>query len=643
MMRTSSSYETPFMIRLLCVGASLAGLLCLALAGLLPWVVFAALAGVHLMVLRYFFDREVISAPVSLALVAVVSSWNAWRIFEHGADDALWAVRDLVVAIAVVRLLSRKTGREILQILGIALSEAIFATILTQSATFLFGMCCMALILPMALDAVDAEEFRAPVKSGAAGARHWARVFAGIVCSSCVLFYLLPRPASPIVRHSLVHDRRHTFGEDVDLGSQAAPPGDTAVLMRIVWDSPDRPKSFYLAGARLEVMTPDGFFHAPDGDTAPGASPCEAKPTDRLTVYQTGIDARYVFHPFTVCRVRPAAVRSVGPNLFWQYDVPLKYDLWVTRTPLSSGPGSNTALPPGMQALERLSSRVSGEGGPSVRMERLARYLRSRCSYSDAPPARPSGASGIEWFVFSGRAGTCEHFAAALAALARASGIPARVVSGFFVSEFNEGGGYFIVRASDAHAWVEYLDGAWLTADATPGGIGLERRGFHLVDRLRFLWVRWVVEYSLDDQIDIAFKTFRMAGRFKADVLRVPYRALAVPIAAAAIVALIQALRRSRRACPYASVIRAFRTIGIVLDESVPHERHLVEVGRFDAGLGEAFATFLGEYLAWRFGGGKVDIDGATRRIVRAIKAHRAQGPRRRRVGSRHPHRAGFS
>ena len=55
---------------------------------------------------------------------------------------------------------------------------------------------------------------------------------------------------------------------------------------------------------------------------------------------------------------------------------------------------------------------------------------------------------------------------------AAAAGIPARYVTGFLPGEYNDVGGDYIVRESDAHAWVEvyFPDYGWITFDPTPPG-----------------------------------------------------------------------------------------------------------------------------------------------------------------------------
>lgn len=111
-------------------------------------------------------------------------------------------------------------------------------------------------------------------------------------------------------------------------------------------------------------------------------------------------------------------------------------------------------------------------------------------------------------FLFDHRRGHCELFASGLAAMLRSVDIPARVVTGYRASEYNRIGGYYVVRRSHAHAWVEAPigpGGAWVTLDATPPD---EVAAEHAVTRnwltsvrelyehIEFAWIKSVVAYD---------------------------------------------------------------------------------------------------------------------------------------------------
>lgn len=97
----------------------------------------------------------------------------------------------------------------------------------------------------------------------------------------------------------------------------------------------------------------------------------------------------------------------------------------------------------------------------------LLNYGREPFHYTLSPPLL--GADAVDEFLFETRRGFCEHYAGSFAFVARAAGIPARVVLGYQGGELNPVGGYLIVRQSDAHAWVEvYLDDeGWVRVDPT--------------------------------------------------------------------------------------------------------------------------------------------------------------------------------
>jgi transglutaminase-like putative cysteine protease len=76
---------------------------------------------------------------------------------------------------------------------------------------------------------------------------------------------------------------------------------------------------------------------------------------------------------------------------------------------------------------------------------------------------------GIDDFWFNTQNGFCEHYASNLAFLARAAGIPSRIVVGYQGGEKNPYSENWVVRQANAHAWTEiWLQGrGWLRVDPT--------------------------------------------------------------------------------------------------------------------------------------------------------------------------------
>lgn len=97
----------------------------------------------------------------------------------------------------------------------------------------------------------------------------------------------------------------------------------------------------------------------------------------------------------------------------------------------------------------------------------LAKFRDEEYFYTLEPPRLQLNA--IDDFLFTTRRGFCEHFASAFTVLARAAGIPARVVTGYQGGEYNPISGYLRILQSDAHAWSEvWLDGrGWVRVDPT--------------------------------------------------------------------------------------------------------------------------------------------------------------------------------
>jgi len=164
-------------------------------------------------------------------------------------------------------------------------------------------------------------------------------------------------------------------------------------------------------------------------------------------------------------------------------------------------------LDPRIPELARQITR--SESNPYDRAAALEYYLRRNFAYTLNLTGR-TGQDPLAHFLFESRAGHCEYFASAMAVMLRTLGIPSREVNGFLPGEFNDVGGDYIVRASDAHSWVEaYFPGSgWITFDPTPpatdSGSGLfSRLGLYL-DWIQLNWNEWVINYDFSHQTLLA-------------------------------------------------------------------------------------------------------------------------------------------
>lgn len=163
-------------------------------------------------------------------------------------------------------------------------------------------------------------------------------------------------------------------------------------------------------------------------------------------------------------------------------------------------------LPRTSQRMTDLAARFSGTGDPpEVIARKILHYLTTGFGYT-LNMERQGGMSAIDEFLFIRREGHCEYFASAMVLLLRQNSIPARLVNGFMGVEWNDLADYMIVRQTHAHSWVEaYLPGqGWRVFDPTPPDPAAVSSAHALelgLDVLRLYWQRYVVKYSLEDQV----------------------------------------------------------------------------------------------------------------------------------------------
>jgi len=169
-----------------------------------------------------------------------------------------------------------------------------------------------------------------------------------------------------------------------------------------------------------------------------------------------------------------------------------------------------------LELLRKWVAEIGGAGaGGGDFARRAGLWLQARHSYSLSMRLSPGDGDPLIRWMDSSEPGHCELFAGSLVMLARAAGVPARLVTGFKGGTWNATSGSITVRNSDAHAWAEIWDeglGSWLRADATPGSeitpspAGAARSGAASleqdkgwsarIDGLRIFWYRRIVNFD---------------------------------------------------------------------------------------------------------------------------------------------------
>jgi protein-glutamine gamma-glutamyltransferase len=164
-------------------------------------------------------------------------------------------------------------------------------------------------------------------------------------------------------------------------------------------------------------------------------------------------------------------------------------------------------VPPELDArIPQLAAQITRSASTSYdKAATLELYLRTHYGYTLQLP-RSAVADPLANFLFERKQGHCEYFASSMAVMLRTLRIPARVVNGFRSDEFNDITANYVVRAKNAHSWVEaYFPGyGWVTFDPTPGGAiesprGWERAMLYL-DAASSFWREWVISYDTSHQ-----------------------------------------------------------------------------------------------------------------------------------------------
>jgi transglutaminase-like putative cysteine protease len=580
--------------RLVSHGMAAVGLASLASTGQISlWLLIVGGVGVltslGLDVLRWprtppaAFSNALIFAALGGAVIDYL--WISSTLLHVGAH--------LLIVLMLTRL-RHADSREYLQLVVIVFLQILAAAGLTSRSTFAVGFVAYLIVMIWVLmhyHLMEEAERSGTRPAGGVSARGTGRCALAASGAALIitgaLFVFLPRLGFGLLAAVPPPDVRLSgFSPHVTLGAIGPVKRDPTVVMRVSrGDLLPGIDSLYLRGAAFDAYDGRSWQNTEpvrrllpldsEGRFTLGRVPPRSV---RYTVRLEPIDAPVLFTPSrTVAVAGPFPSVSVDDYQTFGVSYPararLTYDIW--QRPLGGpSPTSDESATrwtrylrtDGSPSIARLAREAAGDSTtPHDRAKAVERFLRTRYTYTlDVPGGedRP-----VEEFLFRRRSGFCEHFATAMVLMTRALGIPARLVNGFLVQEWNEYGEYFIVRQGDAHAWVEaYLpEQGWTRFDPTPAAPASDRPWEgpfqHYLDSLRTGWDRYVVEFGLGDQsdalqqIEAAWEGTRVAAAAQLDRMADGWRALrsvragawgAAAVALAALLVAIAVLTRRR-------------------------------------------------------------------------------------------------
>ncbi len=262
--------------------------------------------------------------------------------------------------------------------------------------------------------------------------------------------------------------------------------------------------------------------------------------------------------PLQLEKIRGTWLGAEGAATTWrpvtsrlQYSASSDPDARLQQLPARNASKAGLQLPSAGNPRARqlaLSWQETHQDAGAIVDEALAFFRQGGFRYTLRPGTAAAGGAAAEdatdYFLFTSKAGFCEHYATAFAFLMRAAGVPARLVGGYLGGNVNPYGKYLIVRQSEAHVWCEVLlDGEWRRIDPT-AVVAPDRlrssalitlggdQGFTLENLLTFSnlpawmqpltngwdllnmrWNQWVMQYSFAEQNQLFAKLGLNFGR----------------------------------------------------------------------------------------------------------------------------------
>jgi transglutaminase-like putative cysteine protease len=456
----------------------------------------------------------------------------------------------LVLFVMLVRLFSAQKDRDHYLLAVLSFLMVLSAAVLTVDSTFLLALAGFILVAVSAfilMEMMHASE-RAPVQAREPNVRHAYRKLSFTIMTVApallllifvgggLIFFVLPRvSAGYLSAYTAANDLSTGFSDRVELGRIGQLQQSKTVMMHVKIDGDSGgASSLKLRGVVLNYFDgkawantrhpspltrgADGQFELAHGPMAQGS-----RIHYRVTLEPYLSEVFFLLAAPEKLRGNYRTVsEDVAGNVFdtdvdhpvarYEADSVLRSHSAVRQAAAAHNPALQDYLGgPGPDSrVKELAQKITEKSAtPAEKAAAIENYLRTHFKYTLQLP-RTQPADPIANFLFERREGHCEYFASAMAVMLRSVGIPSRVVNGFSGGEFNDITSEYVIRASDAHSWVEaYLPGEdWVEFDPTPAGGGAATSSWgrlnQYMDAMQSFWREWIVNYDFAHQFRLA-------------------------------------------------------------------------------------------------------------------------------------------
>jgi protein-glutamine gamma-glutamyltransferase len=307
-------------------------------------------------------------------------------------------------------------------------------------------------------------------------------------------------------------------------GGPSLPPGTNDFLGASVL-SPDNSYTLHYT-VLMEPIATDAIFIAPRPLVIHGSFGGEtgvvgdSRHPNYLFLDRTGSVFNSLHNNFKVSYDGVSRIPAIPASAL--REEPADFPLRILQTYLEVPPQLDPRIP-------ALAGKITADSKNEYdKAANIERYLMTHYSYT-LDLSGPRVKDPLANFLFVRRSGHCEYFASAMTIMLRSIGIPARYATGFLPGEYNDVGGDYIIRESDAHAWVEvyFPSYGWITFDPTPPGAGkhsgLFGRFSMYWDWFQFTWGEWVINYDFSHQMMLG-QAMHHSSRSWSDRVRDLYR-----------------------------------------------------------------------------------------------------------------------